>query len=76
MLSYISYNCKDNTHNCQSIAQIKKNEKSLKNVWRYGFFAYLCIRNKLELFKIRNYKHLKEKTYDKEIQMLGMRLYS
>lgn len=47
-----------------------------ENICRCRFFTYLCIRNNLELFKIINYKTIKGYYYDKEIQMLGLRLYS
>lgn len=48
----------------------------LLNAWRYDFFAYLCIRFNLELFKIRTINNLKNRYYDKEIQMPCLRLHS
>ena len=51
-------------------------EKYCKKCWRFGIFTYLCSRYYLELFKFRKYQQFKTYSYDKEIQMLGMRLYS
>ena len=51
-------------------------EKYCKKCWRFRNFAYLCNRFYLELFKFKKYQQFKTYSYDKEIQMLGMRLYS
>ena len=54
----------------------KIQKKKLQKAWRYRFFLYLCTVINFELLKIRKYKQLKIYSYDKEIQMPRLRLYS
>ena len=49
---------------------------SHKNIWRNLKNLYLCIMNNFEYFKFKKYKQLKFYSYDKEIQMPRLRLYS